>query len=192
MRAKVCYTLSPKLYHKCNPIATNRSAFPRRPRASIPYRRCTKSNRSHDSSRVQGELRSALRHTLDPAAPTTCDRDSVYRLATLAEAHPARDDDGSAPPSPPTSNSTRNVRSAARRHEALAGGSFPFEAVVAHNTIPSIEVVCDRPFFITPARGGGVTRTPVALSQPGKTRQTCVAMLLDNGNVHCIVAHFAR
>ena len=60
-----------------------------------PYRRCTKSDRSHDSSRVQGELRSALRHTLDPAAPTTCDRDSVHRLPTLAEAHSARDDEDS-------------------------------------------------------------------------------------------------
>ncbi len=147
MRAKVCYTLSPKLYHKCKPIATNRSAFPRRPRASSPYRRCTKSDRSHDSSRVQGELRSALRHTLDPAAPTTCDRDSVHRLPTLAEAHSARDDEDSAPPSPPTSNSTRNVSSAARKHEALTGGSFPFEAVIARNTIPSIEARLRSPIF---------------------------------------------
>jgi|GEM_PF-6138628 hypothetical protein len=139
MRAKVCYTLSPKLYHKCKPIATNRSAFPRRPRASSPYRRCTKSDRSHDSSRVQGERRSALRHTLDPAAPTTCDRDSVHRLPTLAEAHSARDDEDPAPPSPPALNSTRNVSSAAGRHEALAGGSLPFEAVIARNTIANIE-----------------------------------------------------
>ena len=95
MRAKVCYTLSPKLYHKRKPIATNHSAFPGRPRASSRYRRCTKSDRSDDSSRVQGELRSALRHTLDPAAPTTCDRDSVHRLPTLAEAHSARDDEDS-------------------------------------------------------------------------------------------------
>jgi hypothetical protein len=124
MRAKVCYTLLPKLYHKCKPVATNRSAFPRRPRASSPHRRCTKSDRSHDSSRVQGELRSALRHTLDPAAPTTCDRDSVHRLPTLAQAHSARDDEDSAPPSPPTSNSTRNFSSCPRKHEALTGGSF--------------------------------------------------------------------
>jgi hypothetical protein len=139
MRAKVCYTLLPKLYHKCKPVATNRSAFPRRPRASSPHRRCTKSDRSHDSSRVQGELRSALRHTLDPAAPTACDRDSVHRLPTLAEAHSARDDEDSAPPSPPALNSTRNVSSSARKHEALTGGSLPFEAVIARNTIANIE-----------------------------------------------------
>jgi hypothetical protein len=159
MRAKVCYILSPKLYHRCKSIATNRSAFPRRPRASSPDRRCTKSDRSHDSSRVQGELRSALRHTLDPAAPTTCDRDSVHRLPTLAEAHPARDDEDSAPPSPPTSNSTRNVSSAARKHEALTGGSLPLEAVIARNTIPASRLVCDRPFFMTQAGGCAHGRT---------------------------------
>ena len=153
MRAKVCYTLSPKLYHKCKPTATNRSAFPRRPRASRRYRRCTQSDRSHYSSRVQGELRSALRHTLDPAAPTTRDRDSVHRLPTLAEAHSARDDEDSAPPPPPTSNSRRNVSSAARKHEALTGGSLPFEAVIARNTIPASRLVCDRPFSMTQAGG---------------------------------------
>ncbi len=58
-------------------------------------------------------------------------------------------------------NSTRNVSSCRRKHEALAGGSFPFEAVIARNTIPSIEaglrslifhdarLVCDRSFFTT-------------------------------------------
>jgi len=153
MRAKVCYTLLPKLYHRCKLIASNRSAFPRRPRASSPYWRCTKSDRSHDSSRLQGELRSALRHTLDPAAPTTYDRDSVHRLPTLAEAHSARDDEDSAPPSPPALNSTRNVSSAAREHAALTGGSFPFEAVIARNTIPASRLVCDRPFFTTQAGG---------------------------------------
>jgi len=159
MRAKVCYTLSPKLYHKCKPIATTRSAVPRRPRAASPYRRCTKSDRSHDSSRVQGELRSALRHTLDPAAPTTCDRDSVHRLPTLAEAHSVRDDEDSAPPSPPTSNSTRNVTSAPRKHEALSGGSLPFEAVIARNTILASRLVCGRPFFKTQAGGCAYKRT---------------------------------
>jgi hypothetical protein len=153
MRAKVCYTLSTKLYHKCKSIATNRSAFSRRPRASSLYRRRTKSDRSHDSSRVQAELRSALRHTLDPAAPTTCDRDSVHRLPTLAEPHSARDDEGSAPPSPPLLKSTRNVSSAARKHKTLAGGSLPFEAVIAPNTIPASRFVCDRPFFKTQAGG---------------------------------------
>jgi hypothetical protein len=147
MRAKVCYTLSPKLYHKCKPIATNRSAFPRRPRASSPYRRCTKSDRSHDSSRVQGELRSALRHTLDSAAPTTCDRDSVHRLPTLAEAHSAHDDEDSAPPSPPTSNSTRNVSSAQQSMKHSRAILFPFEAVIARNTIPSIEAHLRSPHF---------------------------------------------
>jgi hypothetical protein len=152
MLAKVCYTLLPKLYHKCKPIATNRGAFPRRPRASSPYRRCTKSDRSHDSSRVQGELRSALRHTLDPAAPTTCDRDSVHRLPTLAEAYSARDDEDSAPPSPPALNSTRNVSRAARKHQALAGGSLPFEAIIARNTIPSIEARPRSPLFQNASR----------------------------------------
>jgi hypothetical protein len=147
MRAKVCYTLSPKLYHRCKLIASNRSAFPRRPRASSPYRRCTKSQRSHDSSRLQGELRSAWRHTLDPAAPTTYDRDSVHRLPTLAEAHSARDDEDSAPPSPPALNSTRNVSSAAREHAALTGGSFPFEAVIARSTIATIEARLRSPHF---------------------------------------------
>lgn len=165
MRAKVCYTLLPKLYHKCKPIATTRSAFPRRPRASRPYRHHTKSDRSHASSRVQGELRSALRHTLDPAAPTTCDRDSVHRLLTLAEAHSARDDEDSAPPSPPTSNSTRNVSSCPRKHEALTGGSFPFEAVIARNTLPSIEAICDVLFFTTQA-GGCTTALAAPSVQP--------------------------
>ncbi len=160
MRAKVCYTLSPKLYHKCKPIATNRSAFPRRPRASSSDRRCTKSDRSHASSRVQGELRSALRHTLDPAAPTTCDRDSVHRLPTLAEAHSARDDEDPAPPSPPTPSSTRNVSSAARKHEALTGGSLPFEAVIARNTIPSIDAGLRSPIFQNASIDAGL-RSPI-------------------------------
>jgi hypothetical protein len=116
------------------------------------YRRCTQSDRSHDSSRVQGELRSALRHTLDPAAPTTCDRDSVHRLPILAEAHSARDDEDSAPPSPPTLNSTRNVSSCRRKHEPLTGGSFPFEVVIARNTIPSIEAGLPSPIFQNASR----------------------------------------
>ena len=89
------------------------------------------------------------RHTLDPAAPTTCDRDSFHRLPTLAEAHSARDDEDSAPPSPPTLKLTRNVSSCPRKHEALTGGSFPFEAVIARSTLPSIDAFCDRPLFTT-------------------------------------------
>ena len=137
MRAKVCYTLLPKLYHKCKPIATNRRRFFRGDLAlRAPIGAAQKSDRSHDSSRVQGELRSALRHTLDPAAPTTCDRDSVHRLPTLAQAHSARDDEDSAPPSPPTLNSTRNVRSAQESMKRSREVSFPFEAVIARNAIP--------------------------------------------------------
>jgi hypothetical protein len=175
MRAKVCYTLLPKLYHKCNPIATNRSAFPRRARASSPYRRCTKSDRSHDSSRVQGELRLALRHTLDPATPTTCDRDSVHRLPTLAEAHSAHDDEDSAPPSPPASNSTRNVSSAQQSMKRSREVLFPFEAVIARNTLPSIEAICDVFFFKTQAGGCGHS----ACGAAAPTRRTRVAAPAD-------------
>jgi hypothetical protein len=147
MRAKVCYTLLPKLYHECKPIATTRSAFPRRSRASRPYRRRTKSDRSHDSSRVQGELRSALRHTLDPAAPTTCDRDSVHRLPTLAEAHSARDDEDPARPSPPALTSTRNVRCCPRKDEALTGRSFSVRSSNRTQRDPRIEAGLRSPIF---------------------------------------------
>jgi hypothetical protein len=155
MRAKVCYTLSPKLYHKCKPIATNRSALPRRPRASSPYRHRTKSDRSHDSSRVQGELRSALRHTLDPAAPTTCDRDSVHRLPTLAQAHSARDDEDSAPPSPPTSNSTRNVSSAEQSMKRSREVLFRSKQQLRATRSPASTLVYDRSLFKTQAGGYG-------------------------------------
>ena len=98
-------------------------------------------------------------HTLDPAAPTACDRDSVHRLPTLAEARSARDDEDSAPPSPPILNSTRDVTSCPRKHEAVTGNSFPFEAVIARNTLPSIDAFCDRPLFVTQAGGCAYNRT---------------------------------
>jgi hypothetical protein len=56
-------------------------------------------------------------------------------------------------------NSTSNASRAARKREALTGGSLPFEAVIARNTIPSIEAVCDRPIFTTQAGGCAYKRT---------------------------------
>ena len=152
MRAKVCYTLSPKLYHKCKPIATNRSAFPRRPCASSPYRRSTKSDRSHDSSRVQGELRSALRHTLDPAAPTTYDRDSVHRLPTSCRSTLRAT--MKIPLLRPRLHQIRRATLAVPREsiKRSRGGSLPFEAVIAGSTIPSIEARLRSPIFQNASR----------------------------------------
>jgi len=118
-----------------------------------PYRRCTKSDRSHDSSRLQGELRSALRHTLDRllrplATATPCTACPLLPKHTLRATMKIP-----APPSPPTLNSSRNVSTCKRKHERSREVLFPFEAVIARNAIPTSRLVCDRPFFTTQAGG---------------------------------------
>jgi hypothetical protein len=151
MRAKVCYTLSPKLYHKCKPIATNRSAFPRRPRASSPYRRCTKSDRSHDSSRVQGDCArpygtpwTLLLRPLATATPcTACPVLPKHTLRATMKVPLLR----------PRLHQIRRATLAVP-HESTkrSRGSFPFEAVIARNTIPNIEVRLRSPIFQNASR----------------------------------------
>ena len=167
MRAKVCYTLSTKLYHKCKPIATNRRRFSETTSRFEPPTGAARSRIDRmiaaasraSCARPYGTPWTRLLRRLATATPcTACPLLPKHTLRATMKIPLLRH--------PPILNSMRNISSDARRHEALTGGSLPFETVIERNTIPASRLVCDRPFFKTQAGGCARWRTASLAESP--------------------------